>query len=99
MPPHPMTWGQEAGQSTLAGVDPPSPESLSPDAAKTIMPRSVAVAAADSISSAGSVPQVFSSAPQEMEQTSHPSFAAFWTAVAMSCDQYMRMVAGLPVAA
>src|SRR6478752_3101321 len=76
VPPQPTTCGQEDGASTFAGVALPSLESLSPEAAKTIMPRAVALAAADSI-----------------------SLAAFSTAVAMSCDQYMRMVADLPVAA
>src|SRR5208337_5171126 len=38
VPPHPMTFGQDAGQSTLAGVVPPSDESLSPEAAQTRTP-------------------------------------------------------------
>ena len=99
VPPQPTTCGQEEGQSTLAGVEPPSLESLSPDAAKTIMPPATADAAVDSICCAAVAPQLASSAPQEMLQTSQPSEAAFWTAVPMSCDQYMRMVAGWPVAA
>src|SRR6202035_5628744 len=99
VPPQPTTCGHDEGASTLAGVDPPSLESLSPDAAKTAMPNGVAVDAADSICCAAGAPQTASSAPQLMEHTSHPSCAAFCTALAMSCDQYMRMVAGLPVAA
>src|SRR5690348_4350834 len=49
VPPQPTTCGQEAGRSTLAGLLPPSEESLSPEAAKTIMPPSVAAVAACSI--------------------------------------------------
>src|SRR6185437_878052 len=37
VPPQPMMCGQDAGQSTFAGVGPPSDESLSPEAANTSM--------------------------------------------------------------
>src|ERR1700691_3964326 len=87
VPPQPTTCGQEDGTSTLAGVGPPSPESLSPEAPNTIMPAAVAAVAAASICCAAAAPQLASSDPQEMEQTSHPSAVAFCTAEGMSCDQ------------
>jgi len=80
------TWGQEEDNPRWPCV-PPSLESLSPAAAKTIMPASVAVCAADSICSAAVLPQLASSEPQEMVQTSQPSVPANSTAEAMSCDQ------------
>ena len=51
VPPHPTTLGHEEGASTFAGSSPPSWESLSPEAAKTIIPCAVALCAAASISS------------------------------------------------
>src|SRR6516162_6783462 len=98
VPPQPITWGQDDGRSTLAGVGPPSLESLSPDAAKTTIPAEVASVAACSMSWPACTPQLASSAPQEIEHTSQPSAVAARTAAAMSCAQYMRIVAGLPVA-
>src|SRR5580658_19541 len=84
VPPQPMTCGAEAGRSTLAGVGPPSLESLSPAAAKTIIPAVVASVAACSISWPACAPHSDSSAPQEMVQTSQLSAVAARTAVAMS---------------
>jgi len=78
---------QEAGASTFAGVGPPSLESLSPVAPKTTMPMLVAASATDSIASTALAPQRASSAPHEMEQTAHPSSAAFCTAVPIFSDQ------------
>ena len=46
VPPQPTENGLEEGRSTLAGSAPPSEESLSPDAAKTIMPALAAASAA-----------------------------------------------------
>src|SRR5437763_16648545 len=46
VPPQPMTKGLDAGRSTLAGVSPPSPELLSPEAANTTIPADVAAFAA-----------------------------------------------------
>ncbi|HEY1884784.1 MAG TPA: hypothetical protein VGG86_01890 [Roseiarcus sp.] len=90
MPPQPTTNGDEEGRSTFAGVGPPSLESLSPDAAKTVMPAAAAALAAAFNLSAKSMPaacpaacQLASSVPQEMEQTSHPSAAAAEIAVAI----------------
>ena len=60
---------------------------------------SVAFVAVCSICLPAVEPHSASSEPQEIEQTSHPSLAAAWTAAPMSCDQYMRMVAAFPVAA
>src|ERR1700758_3021720 len=46
VPPQPMTHGDDEGRSTLAGVGPPSLESLSPAAAKMDMPAFAAACAA-----------------------------------------------------
>src|SRR4030095_7385485 len=70
VPPQPITWGADAGRSTLAGVDPPSLESLSPEAANTTRPAAVAAAAAFSMSCPACAPHRASSAPQEIEHTS-----------------------------
>src|SRR2546421_11413727 len=90
VPPHPMTCGQEAGRSTLARVGPPSLDSLSPDAANTIIPARVASVAASSISIPARLSwalQFASSEPQEIEHTSQPSAVAARMAAAISCDQ------------
>ena len=87
VPPQPMTCGAEAGRSTLARPGPPSLELLLPEAAKTTIPAAVAAAAVCSIASPAAAPQLASSAPQEIEQTSQPSAVAAATALAMSCDQ------------
>ena len=73
VPPQPITCGAEAGRSTLAGLGPPSLESLSPEAANTTMPAAVAAAAACSMSLPACAPHLASSAPQEIEHTSQPS--------------------------
>src|SRR6185437_5537777 len=87
VPPQPMTCVHEAGKSTLAGLVPPSEESLSPEAAKTIMPLPVAAVATCSIFWAAVSPQFASSDPHEIEQTSQPSAAAAWTPGAISLAQ------------
>ena len=46
VPPQPMTKGDDEGRSTLAGLGPPSEESLSPADVKMVMPAAVAACAA-----------------------------------------------------
>ncbi len=96
VPPAPMMCGHPAGKSTFAAVGPPSLESLSPAAATTGIPAAVAEIAAFSMSMAAGLPHSASSAPQEIEHTSHPSAVALRTAVAMSCAQYTRICGVLP---
>jgi hypothetical protein len=71
---------------------------LSPDAAMMIMPLSTAAFAAALNASAAARPQVCSSAPQVMQQTSQLSAVAATRPAVRSRVQYTTMVAGLFVA-
>jgi hypothetical protein len=88
VPPHPTIDGQLAGQSTLVAFGPPSLLSLSPDAAKTTVPAVTAASAAACMSAHDPSPvpgfHEASSAPQEIENTSQPSFVAARNPVAIS---------------
>src|ERR1700722_12799040 len=87
VPPQAITCGQLAGVSTLAGLAPPSDESLPPAAANTTIPAATAAAAACSMSCAATCPHSASSEPHEIEHTSQPSWTAARNAGAISFAQ------------